>query len=480
MKIKVEVNYKIHNGAELVFRSPCEYANIDGLIVTYVDDKDTVSKEFTFVDANVNDLSDLNVLFAKGAVVKVILDVDNAQAFVQNADTNAYLEEQLAGKTPISHVSDDNNPHKVTASQVGAAPAGYGIGSASKQIEQDLNEATLGGGYYYSTKVKDPITGEEIKTQNVPTDLGNGTIFVERYGTAEVFQHIKDVRGRMVERHGQLSGGVWIFDPPEYINPPLFPGTEYRTTERSNGKAVYKKVDYFGHLLYRLDGETEWKYQSYLVGAAPVGLITKDYHVESGSDEDLMTIINDVYSTMKNDTVQYISIGFGQLHPILGGTAYMVKIYRRTASYGFVEAKSYTGIVYMRNFLTEWTEWECENPPMNFGVEYCTTKRVRNQLVYAQWLKCGALPNTGNKGVAIGTLGKSARVVDFKVNIYSASSVEQNITYAPRDLTTREAQGGAYISRNDNGYHTFWITTHCDMSHYTALAYVEYVKEEVI
>ena len=49
----------------------------------------------SFADAHGNDLGDLDNLFAEGAMVKVILDTDTNKAFIQNADTNAYLEKKF-------------------------------------------------------------------------------------------------------------------------------------------------------------------------------------------------------------------------------------------------------------------------------------------------------------------------------------------------------------------------------------------------
>lgn len=50
--------------------------------------------------------------------------------------------------------------------------------------------------------------------------------------------------------------GVW--QPFEWVNPPMELGTEYRTTERHNGNAVYKKLDTDGIVKWRMDGETTW------------------------------------------------------------------------------------------------------------------------------------------------------------------------------------------------------------------------------
>ena len=64
--------------------------------------REIVSKDFAFADANGNDIGEVDNLFAQNAIVKVILDFDSdldgegtGAAFVQNADTNAYLEERF-------------------------------------------------------------------------------------------------------------------------------------------------------------------------------------------------------------------------------------------------------------------------------------------------------------------------------------------------------------------------------------------------
>ena len=57
-----------------------------------------------------------------------------------------------------------------------------------------------------------------------------------------------------------------VWEQPEWINPPMTPNTEYRTTERISNKAVYKK-SVNGVIQYRLDGETTWKPYADAVGA---------------------------------------------------------------------------------------------------------------------------------------------------------------------------------------------------------------------
>ena len=92
MNIRVDLNAPITDGTEVVFRSPVDCSQITGLIVYYTENGNTASKEFAFADAHGYNVGDIDHLFAENVVVKVILDVTTGMAFVQNADTNAYLE----------------------------------------------------------------------------------------------------------------------------------------------------------------------------------------------------------------------------------------------------------------------------------------------------------------------------------------------------------------------------------------------------
>lgn len=113
--IRVDVGYTIHDGTEIKFRSPVDCSAITGLIVYYPGvDGNTVSKVFVLADAHGNNVGDIDHLFAEDVVVKVILDVTKGMAFVQNADTNAYLEAALAGKAPASSVGTNKVFNKLT------------------------------------------------------------------------------------------------------------------------------------------------------------------------------------------------------------------------------------------------------------------------------------------------------------------------------------------------------------------------------
>ena len=103
--IRVDVNGTIKDGSEIVFRSPVDCSAITGLVVYYTaEDGAAASKEFVLADAHGHNVGDIDHLFAENVVVKVILDVTAGMAYVQNADTNAYIERTFVktvnGKAP--------------------------------------------------------------------------------------------------------------------------------------------------------------------------------------------------------------------------------------------------------------------------------------------------------------------------------------------------------------------------------------------
>lgn len=92
MNIRVDLTYPIKDGTEVVFRAPVDCSQVTGLKVYYPG----ASKEFALADAHGNNVGNIPHLFAENVAVKVILDVSTGMAFVQNADTNAYLEGRFA------------------------------------------------------------------------------------------------------------------------------------------------------------------------------------------------------------------------------------------------------------------------------------------------------------------------------------------------------------------------------------------------
>jgi hypothetical protein len=99
--IRIDLEATVVNGQALTFKSPADCSQVTGLIIYHPEGDTTTSKEFKFVDAHGIDVGSGTIsLFAENVLVKVILDTDSGKAYVQNADTNAYLEGRFDGKAP--------------------------------------------------------------------------------------------------------------------------------------------------------------------------------------------------------------------------------------------------------------------------------------------------------------------------------------------------------------------------------------------
>jgi hypothetical protein len=145
MNIRVDLNYPIKDGTEVVFRSPVDCSQVTGLKVYYREENGAArSKEFVLADAHGNNVGDIDHLFAENVVVKVILDLTTRMAFVQNADTNAYLERRFAeGVTHTPQALTEEEKARARRN-IGAAKAGS-TGSLSAKISDNKLVVTLSG-----------------------------------------------------------------------------------------------------------------------------------------------------------------------------------------------------------------------------------------------------------------------------------------------------------------------------------------------
>lgn len=138
-----------------------------------------------------------------------------------------------------NHPTRTDNPHGVTAAQVGAAPAGYGLGATCKWLDDSVDIDTLITNGWFSY-------GENNTSRNKPGG-GNADIFVIAR-TANIATQIAVASSYVLPTLlvRKYSNGVW--SEWEWVNPPMSVGVEYRTTERWGGKPVYAKAVSVGAL----------------------------------------------------------------------------------------------------------------------------------------------------------------------------------------------------------------------------------------
>lgn len=114
-----------------------------------------------------------------------------------------------------------------TAAQVGAAPAGYGLGEDFPREATDIESVAKSGfvRWYNNTITAIPYGWYYGMYIDYGTD--DGLLLLKQYNSAN-----------MVLRHrGNDGWNAW-----EWVNPPMSTGIEYRTTERWNSKPVYTKL----------------------------------------------------------------------------------------------------------------------------------------------------------------------------------------------------------------------------------------------
>ena len=120
----------------------------------------------------------------------------------------------------------------------GVAPAGYGLGETSPYIAK-----TSESGEYDADTVDK--TGFFAAKTNTPTGNWCYGLHVNRIDN-KAFQLVTSEFSEKEFALRKKIDGVW--QPWEWVNPPMQLGVEYRTVERYNGKPVYAKLLNFGAL----------------------------------------------------------------------------------------------------------------------------------------------------------------------------------------------------------------------------------------
>lgn len=100
--IKITLDHDIVDGESVTFKAPCDCTEVTGIKVYYKVETEEGStdanKTFTFRDAHCEALTNIGNLFKEGAYITALLDTTNNYAFIQNADTNKYLEGKASAK----------------------------------------------------------------------------------------------------------------------------------------------------------------------------------------------------------------------------------------------------------------------------------------------------------------------------------------------------------------------------------------------
>lgn len=252
---------------------------------------------------------------------------------------------------------------ELTYTDVKAAPEGYGLGII-KDITVDALNGDLRNGWY------------RIANQSLTVGGYTGTdwyIHVAKYNSnylvQEMYPLIKGYRYKLLR---WCSGGTWA---EEWVNPPMVVDTEYRTIERIDNKAVYKKKNTSGEILYRLDGETTWQTQHTLMGAAPSGYGLGS--VAGKQTTDLNTCTRNGWYWFTAGAANVPSgFNYGSVFVQARSTTYITQVI-----FGILYTGNPQIIRYTQDGGTTWVE-EWVNPTMAANAEYRTRERLLGKAVF--------------------------------------------------------------------------------------------------
>ena len=154
------------------------------------------------------------------------------------AATKQYVDNHTSDVVLYTPQNLTNGQKTQARGNIGAAPDGFGLGNVAgipipPTIAGGLNTATQNGWYYF---------GGAGGVQNSPPLISTsdyGYLLVSsRDENTKLQVFMPEVNNYIAVR--KLEAGVW--QPWEYVNPPMESGVEYRTTERFWGRPVYYKI----------------------------------------------------------------------------------------------------------------------------------------------------------------------------------------------------------------------------------------------
>lgn len=161
------------------------------------------------------------------------------------SDIDAVSSELLAAAGGVATLDESGKLAQMpTYGDVGAAPAGYGLGTEGGWIGissvNDLDNLIKNGQYTVVSTVGPLYVGGTPGKDAIPFNAA--TVSVESLSSRYKWQRLRAPgygpwvieRDYNADRTGDNKFGPWM-----HINPPMSPGVEYRTTEKFKGKWVY-------------------------------------------------------------------------------------------------------------------------------------------------------------------------------------------------------------------------------------------------
>ena len=225
--IKVTIDYPIANGLPITFKSPADCSQVTGLTVQYTEGSTSKSKTFQFADAHGNNVGDID-LFASNVLVKVILDVDASKAYVQNADTNAYLESRFRNPNML-----DNWYFSNPVDQRGGYVVEPNTLNPNIRVYMDKEFTNPSGGH--------PVSGWR-KVTEFGTNANGEKYFVYVSNTVSYYGHAEDAIRGYLNADGIGTFGIDRWRVYNGVMEPCEDGVKYTPTTIGDGLSGFYQL----------------------------------------------------------------------------------------------------------------------------------------------------------------------------------------------------------------------------------------------
>ena len=293
----VTINARRIDGAEDAFRGEVNEGGTVTVPLTYwmLELEGKLECDITVIDTDNRKLS----------TTKFTVEVERASCTGEGTDSaEKYDIIILQGKDIVSSVNGKKGEVHLLASDVGAAPTGYGLGEtttkyfpASENELENILDAII-------ESMPIGATGFYRILDNEGTIWEGGTMIAtvhkldDAYVTVDFSGYIHNTK-RLCKTK---NGGNW--HSLEWVNPPLTTGVEYRTTERFMGYPVYAQLVNCG--TQRADKNTD----------VPIGVQTRvvrfNGYVGYNGQYDYTVQTQDIWvGTLEDPTTIKIKMGAG-------------------------------------------------------------------------------------------------------------------------------------------------------------------------
>lgn len=160
----------------------------------------------------------------------------NNQAPAINADNLNKIEDGIYNSVRYADAQSLTDAQKQQArTNINAAPGGFGLGTISQTVT-DFDTVKLNGWYYGAAGTAHAPDSENSWSVRVTNIANNSEVCIQDAYTLFNIDRYLHCR-RLVYVSTATQNNPW-----EWVDPPMYFGVEYRTTERYHSKPVYVKA----------------------------------------------------------------------------------------------------------------------------------------------------------------------------------------------------------------------------------------------